>query len=80
MARPACRKGDSHIGSTDIQGSPNHYTNGRPSHRKGDADTLGTQLTASTKTFINGRGRARRLDFNNIFSPELTGSPNVFVD
>lgn len=80
MARAQVRIFDTHSSSTDTQGSPDVFVNGRSVHRRTDSDTCGSQVQASTTVFANGLGRARVGDTNSCGEPEVTGSPNVFIE
>ena len=81
------RVGDAHgCGSTNTQGSPDVFVNGKAVHRIGDADAHGgTQVGGSSTVIVNGKGVARIGD-NHSGDPvphspssEASGSPDVFA-
>ena len=83
------RKGDVHAcGGTDTGCSDNVLCNSRGVHRKGDANTHGaTQVGCSPNVFANGKGIARIGDNHSGCpspphppNPEVSGSPNTFVN
>lgn len=85
MSRAQVRIGDSHTCGTDVQGSSDVLVNNRGVHRRTDRDSCrdpgpGFQQQASTTVFANNLGRAGVGHVNNLGSPEITGSDDVFID